>query len=83
MIYCDSTRKTKRYTSRAIIEEVEPRAYFSALPVLQDSEINYTFDNMITTSNSDGVWNKTDATVSFRLTQRAPEVADSADSIEW
>jgi ligand-binding sensor domain-containing protein len=34
----------------------------------------------VMTSNSDGVWNKTDATFSFRLTQRADEVADS---IEW
>jgi hypothetical protein len=31
------------------------------------------------TSNSDGVWNKTDATFSFRLTPLADEVAETID----
>jgi hypothetical protein len=48
-------------------------AYYTNIP-----PGNYRFRVM--TSNGDGVWNKADATFSFRLTQRTSEVADA---IEW
>jgi hypothetical protein len=48
-------------------------AYYTNIP-----PGSYRFRVM--TSNSDGVWTKTDATFSFRLTQRSAEVADV---MEW
>lgn len=56
------TRKTARQNKRSLVEELESRAHFSVSPTIagidgvpQEHEISFSLENVITTTNQDGI----------------------------